>query len=102
MTQEDLGFIPSTVRHPRWAVQICEKKCREKGFKFFELAGIVTEEEGTTRMINLCRNCFDKMHLGQGEGKVDGGEWKGMIRQKASRGKLLAAFGEDDFQRKMW
>ena len=81
---------------------MCDKKCREKVFKFYELAAIMTEEEGTTHMINLCRNCYEKMRLEQGEAKVDGVEWKEMIKQKASRGNLLAAFGVDDFLRKKW
>ena len=64
MTLEVLGFIPSAVEEPRGAFHMCDKKCRMKGFKFYELAAIVTEEEGTTHMINLCRICFDKKAVG--------------------------------------
>ena len=53
-------------------------------------------------MINLCRSCCDKRRLEQGEAKVNGVAWKEMIKRKAFRGKLLAAFGVDDLLRKMW
>ena len=33
---EALSVVPSAVSEPRWALHMCEKKCRAKGYKFFE------------------------------------------------------------------
>ena len=52
----ELSFVSSAVSEPRWALHMCDKKCKAKSFKFYELAASVTEEESTTRTINLCRN----------------------------------------------
>ena len=41
MNMEELIFVPSAVSEPSWAVHRCDKKCRAKSFKFFE---IVSEE----------------------------------------------------------
>ena len=90
-----MDFVPSAVSDPRWALHMCDKKCRETGFKFYELAAIVVEEGDTPHTINLRRKCYEKARLEQGETQVNGAQWKELIKQKTSRGKLWAAFGVD-------
>ena len=50
---EDLSFVGSAVSEPRWALHMCDYKCREKDFKFFQIATVVTEG-GAAHTINLC------------------------------------------------
>ena len=40
---EDLSFVPSAVSEPRWALHMCDNRCREKDFKFIQIAPVVTE-----------------------------------------------------------
>ena len=61
-TEGDL--LPS---EPRWALHMCDNKCRAKGFKFFEMAVIVTEEGSAAHTINLCKTCDNAGRLKQGE-----------------------------------
>ena len=56
---EALSFVPSAVSEPQWALQMCDNKCREEGFEFFQLAAIVTEE-GAAHTINLCKQCYNE------------------------------------------
>ena len=67
---EELSFIPCAVSEPRWAVHMCDNKCREEGFKFNQIAAIVTEEGGAVRTINLCKQCYDVRRLNKGEREV--------------------------------
>ena len=52
---EELSFIPSAVSEPRWALHVCDIECREEGFKFYQLAAIVTEE-GEQLVRSTCVN----------------------------------------------
>ena len=54
---EELFLIPSAVGEPLGVKHLCDGKCDGIGFKFHDLAAIVTEEGGTPHTINLCRKC---------------------------------------------
>ena len=56
---EELSFVPSAVSEPRWALHICDNKCREKGFTFFQVAAVVSQEGGAAHTINLCKQCYN-------------------------------------------
>ena len=99
---EELSFVPSAVSEPRWAVHMCDKKCTANGFKFLEIAAIVAEEGGAAHTINLCKRCYNEGRLKQGDEHVAASNWKELVEQKACRGKLWAAFGTEQFVRKMW
>ena len=97
---KDSSFIPSAVSEPRWTLHMCEG--REEGFRFYQLAAIVVEEEGTAHTINLCKQCYDLMRMIRGERKVTASRWRKMFEQKGFRGKLRVAFGMGQFVRRMW
>ena len=46
---EELSFVPGAVSEPRWVLHMCDNKCREEGFKFFQLAAMSQKEEQLTR-----------------------------------------------------
>ena len=77
-TEGDL--LPS---EPRWALHMCDNKCRAKGFKFFEMAVIVTEEGSAAHTINLCKTCDNAGRLKQGEEEVTAPKWRELVEQKA-------------------
>ena len=78
---EELSFIPSAVGEPRSALHMCDNKCREEGFKFYQLAAIVTEEGGAAHTINLCKQCYNVVRLKRCERKVTASRWREMIEQ---------------------
>ena len=96
------SFISSAVSESRWALHMCDNKRGEEGFKFDQLEAIVTEEGGTARTINLCKQRYNARWLKQGERQVTASKWRDMVEQKAFRGKLWAAFGMGQLARKMW
>ena len=51
---EELSFVPNAVSDPCTCLT-----SRAKGFKFFEIAVIVSEEGGAAHTIDLCRNCHN-------------------------------------------
>ena len=67
----ELSFVQSTVREPRWAPHMCDKKCRAKGFKFFEIVAVVTKQGGAAHTINLCKKCFNERRLKQSEEEIN-------------------------------
>ena len=67
---EELSLIPSAVREPRWALHMCDDKCREKGFEFFHIAAIVSEEGGVAHTTNLCKGCCNERRLKRGDEEV--------------------------------
>ena len=62
----------------------------------------MTEKGVAPHAFKLCKSCHDYRLMEQGETKVSNTVWKGVIRQKTSRGKLRAAFGSDGVLPKMW
>ena len=75
---EEISSFPSAVSEPRWALHMCDKKCRAKGFKFFyEITSIVTEGGGEAHTIVLSRNCYNERRSKQGEVKVSGARLEG-------------------------
>ena len=72
---EELSFKPSAVSKPR--LHLCDNKCREEGFKYYQLVATVTEG-GKDRTINLSKQCFNERRLKHGERAVTvsgGGRW---------------------------
>ena len=49
---EELAYVPSAADEPRWALHMCDNKCRAKGVMFHELAAVVTIEGGSPQTIN--------------------------------------------------
>ena len=90
---EEPSSVPSAFSETRRALHMCDNKCGAKGFKFFEIAALVSDEGGAARTINFCRKCYNERRLKQGEEGVNGVKWRAMIEQKSPRGKLWAAFG---------
>ena len=96
----------------RWAIQrggeplrakhMCDKKCNEEGFRFYDIAAVVTEDDGKPHTINLCRDCYNLRLAERTESIVTSAGWKAMIEQKFSLGKLSAALGTDGFVNRMW
>ena len=57
----EISFVPGAVKEKLWVQRQCENRCNEDGFRFFELATEVLEEEGRVRTFNLCGACCNKM-----------------------------------------
>ena len=96
---EELSFVPSAVSEPRWALHMCDHKCKAQGFKFFEIAANVSAE-GAAHTVNLCMKCNTERRVKHGEEEVASSKWA-LVEQRAFRGKLRAAFGVDQFLRRM-
>ena len=73
---EELGFVPSAVSGPQWALQMCDNRCREESFSFFHLAAILTEE-GAAYTINRCKQCYNEERLRPGAQFVKAAQWRG-------------------------
>ena len=61
--------------HPERALHMCDHTCREEGFTFHQLAGIVTEA-GAIRTINLGKTCYTVRRLERGEQEVAASMWR--------------------------
>ena len=81
---EELGFVQFAVGVTRRVKHTCDKKCNEMGFKFHDLAAVVTEEVDTPHTTNLGRDCYHCRLQEQGETKVRNVVWKDVIRQNTS------------------
>ena len=55
---KELGFVPSAVGEPLRVKHMCDKKCNDMCFKFYDLAAIVTEEVDTPHTTNFGRDCY--------------------------------------------
>ena len=99
---EEIGFVPSAVSEPAWALHLCDKKCSNPGFKYFQLVAVVSEENGAVRTNNLCQQCYNERRVQQGEQPVEAAQWKEMVELKAYRGKLWKVFGMEQFVRGVW
>ena len=91
---EELSFVPSAVREPRWTLHMCDSQCGEEGFEFFETAAFATEHA-----INLCKQCYNVRRVKEGEEEVTGSKWRALVEQEAFRGKLWATFGMEHHQK---
>ena len=96
---EELSSVPSAVSEPQWALHISDNKCREEGFKFFQLSAIVTEEGGPGSH-NKFAQCYNDRQQRQGEQPVKAARWRETKKQKACRGKLWVAFGMEQYARR--
>ena len=106
-SMEEFGFVSSAVSdsakwcEPLRVENICDQKGKEKGFKFYDVAAILVEDNGKPHTINFCRNCYNLRLTERDESKVTNARWKSMIEQKASRGRLSAAFRSNGFVKRM-
>ena len=88
---EDLTFVPSAVsdwagwHEPLRVKYMCDQKCNKEGFKFYDIAAILVEDDGKPHTINLCRNCYSPRLAERNESVVTNVKWKAMIEQKVSR-----------------
>ena len=73
---EELRFVPSALSEAQWASHMCDNKCREEGFKFFQLAATATEQGGAAHTINLCKQCYHERRLKQSEQPVKAVRWR--------------------------
>ena len=59
---EELSFVPRAVsdsagwHEPKLR---CDRQCRKEGFKFYEIASIVVEDDGERHTLNLCVTCYN-------------------------------------------
>ena len=58
--------------------ELRENMPKRLGFKFFEIAAVVSEG-GATHTINLCRKWYNMRRAKQGEAKVDASQWRALI-----------------------
>ena len=82
---KDLGFIPSAVSDPRWALHMCDNKCTEKGYKLCQIAAVVTVEGGAVHTLKTCAQGAKAIEARRRRGvgfKVEGaGRAEGLSRQ---------------------
>ena len=51
-------------------VHLCDNECSEQGFKYFQLAAILSEEGGAVHTIILYKQCDNERRVQQGEQPV--------------------------------
>ena len=56
---------------------MCDNTRSKEGFKFCQLATIVTQEGGAAHTINLWKQCYNVMRLKRGERKVTASRLEG-------------------------
>ena len=59
---EELSVVPSAVSEPQWALHVCDNRCREERFKFFQSAAGVSQKKekqrtSSTRANNAAMRC---------------------------------------------
>ena len=81
---EELSFVPSAVRDPRWALHMCDNRCREK-----RLQVLLCQKEVHT--INLCKKCYNERRLKQGEAGSGGFKMEGAHRAEAFSRKVVGS-----------
>ena len=58
---EELSIFPSAVsdsaewHEPKF---LCDRQCMQGGFKFYEIAAILVEDDGKPHTRNLCMTCY--------------------------------------------
>ena len=58
----------------------CEKKVAREGFKFFDIAATLVENEGRPHTVNLWKKCYNLRLAERNEPEVTHARWKTMIR----------------------
>ena len=96
---EELSFVPGAVSWPRWALHMCDHKCTAKSLSSSTLRLVCQKEEAQRKRLTFAGSATQ--HAKQGEAEVTGSTWRALI-EKTSRGKLWAAFGVEQFLRRMW
>ena len=69
---------------------MCDMQCRKEGFKFYDIASIMVEDDGEPHTINHCTNCYNLRQEERKEPTVNGKRWRIMVGEKTSRDKLSA------------
>ena len=78
------------------------QQCREKGFQHFEIAQVMVEDDGAPYTTILCNDCYN---LGEGERQeptTSNKQWKIMLAERRSPGKVSAGLGARGFENKIW
>ena len=70
-------------------------QCRQKCFKYHDIASVMVEDNSELHTIISCRNCFN-LRQGKRKAAANNRMWKMLIAEKRSRGKLAAGLGFQD------
>ena len=81
---------------------MCDRQCRKGGFRFYDIAAIMLEEDGKPHTMSLCRDCYNLRQAERKEPVVSCQRWRIMIGEKSSRSKLSACLEAEGFEHKMW
>ena len=72
---------------------MCDRQCRKDGFKFYDIASIMVEDDGRLDTINLCMIWYNLREEERKEPAVSGKRWRIIVGEKSSRGKLSPCLG---------
>ena len=68
---------------------LCDRQCRKEGFKIYEIAGIMVEDDGKRNTINLCKECYNSKQAERKEPEVSGERWRIMVGGKKLSGQTI-------------
>ena len=69
----------------------CDNECRAEGFKFFEIAAVVSEGGGAAHTMNLCKKCHNERRAKQGEAEVTASKVEGADRAEGFSRKVMGS-----------
>ena len=52
----------------------------KKGFEFFDIEAVVSEEGGAAHTINLYKKFYKERRVQQGEAEVAGAKWRALLK----------------------
>ena len=74
---------------------------RAQVFQYFDTAAVIVAENGERHTLNLCESCYNLREDEKKEPKVNGEQWKTIVNEKRSRGKLATGLGAQGFEHKI-
>ena len=72
---------------------MCDNKCKTKGYKFDQIAAVVSEDGGAAHTINFCKKCNIEMRAKQAEAEVAASKRRALIVQKGFWRKVMGRSG---------
>ena len=99
---DEMGFVPSALIEARGPIYWCDNRCTEKAVRYWQIASMVVEEGGEAHTINLCQQCYNEQLVQQGKPRLNLWQWRGIVEQKAHRGRIWKVMGTEQFIRGMW
>ena len=60
--REEMSFFCSAVSESAGWYEpkfVCDMQCRKEGFKFYDIASIMVEDDGEPHTINFCMKCYN-------------------------------------------